>query len=198
MTLVEILVAAAILSLLLLAILGIYVMGSKVFYRTDVQSELVSALQVTSARLGRDLRQSVYASLSITPDGRALSCLLPADPEGTVEFDQEGEVEWQSYAIWYHDAATDRVFRRQLPLLPGARQRREPGPLEKYNPGGGARPLRDYLLEGQLVARSISGFRASVPAGTRRLQLSLVALKQAYGKDEPERMMLRTSVRPRN
>lgn len=185
------------LGVLMTAVIAVYLMGVRAWSRSDVQAELLADVEVLSNRLSRALEQSAYEGLSVGDEGRAVAILLPTDAEGGYQIDPEyGSSLWERYEIYYLDGETIR--RREVPLVPGATQRQNPGPIEQYNPGGGAAALESYLSGGAPVAHNVLDFQVQPLPATRLVRITARLEKWRYGKQDKEKMTLDTLIRMRN
>ncbi|MBI3924007.1 MAG: type II secretion system protein [Armatimonadetes bacterium] len=194
MTLLEVLIANAIFLLLLGAVFLIYAQGSSAWRKGAIQAELLQQLQVISLRVGSNLEQSIYSSLTVTPSGDAVSFLVSA---GSSSIDpQTGYPSWSSYEIFYHKG--QELLQRDVPLSPSARERTRPGPIEGYSPdAGGPQPLTAYLKGGRVVARRIKSFRVEHIPTTQLIRLTAMAEIEPLHQDRPEKSTLSTLVRLR-
>lgn len=124
--------------------------------RGATQSEVVQDVQAMLASVSAYLQSASLPSLTIGPGATSFAVLDNAPQSGPRSYDSSGRVIWERYDIVYHDAANKVLRSRYLPLTPTAPERGTPGPLEQYNPGGGAQPFASYLNNGQVLGRNLS------------------------------------------
>ncbi|MBI3926357.1 MAG: prepilin-type N-terminal cleavage/methylation domain-containing protein [Armatimonadetes bacterium] len=190
-TLAELIVAGFILGLLLFAVFAIYRMGASTMMKADAQTELLQQLQTITTKLSREAERSVYEGVSVTPDGRAVALLDATYSDGSFAVDSSGRLVWQRYVIYYWEPAASSLSRTTLPYLPP--DPRVADTLESYT----GNPLSDYTNGGQEVGRNVSACTFAIEGGAF-LRLGLEAQKKRYGREDPERLSLGTTVLLRN
>ena len=161
-------------------------MGLNAYHKSQTKNELHQQVQGVSLKLMRELEKSSVASVSINPipDGDTIGFLSAVDATGTFVVDNRGRPAWQKYVIYYFDLGDQKIFRTEVPLVPGASQRRVATPIEFYDPGGGAQSVVDYANGGRQVARDIIEFEINVqPAPVSLVQWTIVGAKKRYGLD---------------
>lgn len=196
LTLVELMVAATLLGLLTFAMFAIYRMGASAWAKGSVRSEMLADLQVATARLEKDLGRSTYSSFSVGAGGSAVSFLTPVDDTAPQTFESiTGAPLWRRYVLYWLDAASGELRRREVPLPAGAPEESAPGPIESFGTSG---PLALYLDQGRAVARDVTLFTCSVPGPNRPVRTQLTAQRQRYGTSRVETASLRSTVWLRN
>ena len=196
-TMVEMLVAAAILGVLITTVFAVYLMGTRASAKGDTQSELLESLRMATLRIGRELEVSAKAGISVNPAQDAIALLSPEDPNGAYLVEPSTpEVHWQKYVIYYRDGSDNTLRRREVVVVVGAPEWSEAGIIDGYDSGSGAQPLDSYTSGGQVVARNISQARFEVNDGLVRTFLQ--AQKRRYGRTDPETLELTSATYPRN
>lgn len=172
-TLLEALIACSTFLLMLGSLFAIYRLGATIWLRADTGAEILGQVQTLSAKIAREAERSLYDSLAIesSPTKRGCSLLSAHDSGGGFDFDPGTRMpRWQRAVLFYFDASTRTVYRREFPLT-GASVREN---LQLYSQGfvqEGATPrLLRRFTGGQPVANQISDFRLQKP--TRRVTLS--------------------------
>lgn len=189
LTLVEVLLALTIFSILLSAIFFIFRFGLSAWHKTTTKNELLQQSQILNVRLSRELQRSSLSSLSSNPVAGVVAFLSPLDSDGRFVLDTQGRPDWQEYVVYYLNKTEHVVYRRQVPLVAGAAERRVPTPIEDYNPGSGALALSAYANGGRPVARFVDEFEPTIfPAPISQLSWRLVLERQRYGSERPERL----------
>lgn len=187
----ELTVAGFILGLLLFAIFSIYRMGASTLMKVDAQTEMLQQLQTVLSKLSREAERSIYDGVSVSPDGSAVAILNATYGDGSFAVNASGGIIWQSYVIYYWDSASNAVARTTLPYLPP--DPTVPDKLESYT----GNPLNVYASGGQIMARGVTACTFAIEGDTF-LQADLEAQKKRYGREDPERLRLRTTVLLRN
>lgn len=146
----EVLLTVGLLTLLMMAVLLVYVTGTRAWLRGDAQAERLGQTQALTARLVRDLQVSLYAGLEVSPEG--VSCLSPHDQEGKVEPDQStGKLAGKRFILYWTNGS--QIRRRELtPSLP------KPIPLSLVEP---VLPLATYFQAGETITRLPTKLRFS-------------------------------------
>ena len=207
LTLVEVLIALTIFSILMVAIFGSFKMGLNAFHKTSTKNDLHRQAQGLSLRLIDELQRSSISSVSLDPPPPAPPaadklCFLSAlDPDGNFMLDPRGRPDWQNYVIYFRNSTDNKVYRKEVPLIPSASQKRVPTPIENYNPGSGAEPLSFYATGGQPVGRFITRFEVSVqPAPVSQVVWEIDVERARYGLDSstPEKLTGKGSAYLRN
>ncbi len=200
LTLLETMVGSAITLTLLTAIFFVFRMGASAMLKVSARNEMHQSLQTACNLLARDVEQSVYDSLSLSPDGRAVSFLSALDTNGVFQADSYGAPLWQQYVIYYQlPPPTAELFRLEVPLAPGSPEQTAPGPIESYGPN---QPLATYLSGGRVLAQNVFNARFTVDRAaplTRALVVGeLEGRKKRYGRTDEEVLQLRSSALMRN
>jgi len=172
MTLIELMISMGLFLLLIAALFAIFFLGGKAWRKTDDRYELLRNTQVVLAQIAREAERSSSFSVSMLP-GRAVSFLSPMNDAGNFVTDSFGDVSWERYLVFYHDAATQEVRLVDIPLLPASFERRTPQPIDRFVSLSGVQPLANYLVGGRILGRRITLFEPEMPPATRRLDLRL-------------------------
>ncbi len=191
----EVLIASFVLTILLGAIFLIFEIGSRAMLKTESRTDLLQSLQVGVGRWSRELEPSVYGSVTVAPDGKALSFLSASSDlyDGDYAVASNGSLVWQKYLVYYHLSADETLRRVEVPLAPGSPEANAAGPIETYGP---ALPLSNYLAGGRVVARFVYScdFVLAPPIVRCRLE----ARQPKPGGVEFETLSLESRVRLRN
>lgn len=173
-TLLEMVLAAAMLCVLMVTIVLVYVVGASAWRKGDTQAELLQDLQASGARLAQDLAASAYDGLTV--GATSLSCLTSLDKDGKV-FYQAGKplLRWARYRHWYLAAG---LLKRRDFEIPGGTT--TVIPLASYFGG----PLDQ---QGELIMRNVTVF-APLLVGVRTVKVTMTAEKMRYGHRDPERV----------
>lgn len=202
-TLAEALVGAVVAGMLFGAIFWVYRNAASAFMKGDTLTHLRHATLTGSQKLSRDLERSVYDSLSVSPDARAISFLTALDPNGEFQFDAiTQQARWQAYLIYYYEAAggaaPERSLKRRRVSVVGTPQETAPTPIESF---GAAQPLSSYLSGGDPVALELDFCEFLVelsPSGEPLIRARLRAEKKRYGSERLESFELETVTHLRN
>ncbi len=169
----------------------VFFAGAKAWRKTDQRSDILRSAQIVTSQVAREATRSSYNSLTITPDGRALSFLSALNDAGIFVLDNQGNTRWQKYLVFYFEPTSGEIRRREVPLLAGSPQERFPEPIERFSGPSGLQPLTHYLNGGRPLGREVSEFLAETPAGTEGLDLT-VTVRKRIGT-EPEMSLLLSS-----
>ena len=194
MTLVEMLVALTVLGFLMTSMSWLYLAGARATHQARTRSELMQDLQVTAVRIVDAIDKSAADGLTVESSGIALSVLVAEDDNGIMGTDDEGNIVWTRYRIYYWDG--DVIKEKEIPLAAGALEELAPGPIENYDAGGGTLALHDYLTDGRPIARNVTRFRVEKVGNL--IQVEATAEKTRYGRSEPETYSISMAVAPRN
>lgn len=197
MSLIDLAVAMGLFMVLLGALFGIFFMGGRAWRKTDDRYELLRNTQDVIARITREAERTSPYSLSLL-SGRAVSFLSPMNGSGNFATDTLGDVRWERYLVFYHEAAAQEVRIVDVPLLPSSFEHGTPQPIERFVSLTGARPLDNYLVGGHVLGRRITLFEPEVPAGTRRLKLRLRTLQPSSTQNGDLTLELTTDALMRN
>ena len=159
------------------------------------QAEAVQDVQSMLAVLTAYLQSASLPSLTIGPGNTSFAVLDNAPQNGPRSYDASGRVVWERYDIVYYDAPAKVLRARYLPLTSTASERQTPGPLDQYDPGGGAQPLASYLNSGQVIGRNLLSCQFSRQGG--RVALTLHCEKKGP-RNGVEKVETTTSVMLRN
>lgn len=196
-TLAEVLVAAAVASLLLSAIFFIYRTSASAWMKGDTVTQLRNQTMIASGKLNRDLERSLYSSLSISPDGKAIAFLSATDATGNFQYDVANErARWQNYLVYYLDVDSKLKLRR-VPVV-GTPQETTPSVIDSFGPN---QPVSNYTSGGEQIAEEISECQFSselLANGNHLVRLRLRASQQRYGSEQPESFELESVTYLRN
>lgn len=199
LTLVEILIVFTLFGVLLTAIFGIFNMGMQAWHKASTKNEMLHQVQLVSFRMSKELELSALESLSINKTTGIVCFLSPLDSNGVFVVDHRGRPEFQEYVLYYRRAANDTVFRRTVPLISGAPQRRVPLPIETYDDGTGLKGLSTYATGGQQIAKFIKKFEPGIlPEPVSQLTWELRAERKRYGTNRPESVTSNSAAYLRN
>lgn len=193
-TVLEMVIGMGILSLMMAAIMFIYVTGAGAWAKGDAQAELLDLLQTASLKLSNELQRSCYDSLTV--ESGSLSCLSAEDPDtGRLKVDAgTGQLTWQRYLIFYRDEGRNALACRTLTLPGGAAQRETPAPLVKFDP---AAPTNDkYCKGGQVLARRIADVSFQQTGSV--IRFTLAAEMKRPRREDPERITQQVTVKVRH
>ncbi len=165
----EMVFGMGLLSLLMAAILFIYITGAGAWAKADAQAELLDVLQTTSLKLSNELQRSCYDSLTV--ESGSLSCLSAEDPDtGRLKVDPAtGQLRWQRYLVFYRDPGRNALMRRVVPFSGGLL----PAPLGPTS-----------LTGGEVLARTIHSITFEQVGSLVRFRL--VAERKRPRREDPE------------
>ena len=191
-TLIEVLLAGALLSLLMLMHLNIFQSGMSSWLKVEAQGSMLQQIQVAGARWSRECLQSSGTSLEVGPESMALlSPVGKTMPAGSDPL--SGMVIWRRSEVFYRDAAS-REFRLRNLEWPTASSTGQF--IDKIDFGSGLKPLSFYCNGGSVLARDIDAAEYSRQANC--WQLLLRASQKRYGREDREQVELRFLAIPRN
>lgn len=218
-TLLEILIATAIIGLLLSVITTVLIRGTEIYNRTktrgDIQGNAVAALGLLSRELMETDIRSVYRTSNSTYPA-IISFLSAVELNGTaVHYDiDNGKMEWQKYIIYYLTADAKSDIEGKVLI------RREYDPTSSPPPSGytynyfNTRTLlyTDLLAQcstdpatagNRVMAREIKSLVIDMPysssySSKRYVTLTLKIQKVGDDRDKPEEVEYTTSVYFRN
>lgn len=168
-TLLEVMVAAAIMGLLITTVFALFKMGISAWFKADGLTDLVQQGQAVGARWVRDVEVTANQAVSVSPGGDAISLPSARDATGNFVLDPStSELVWQKYILYYFDPVAGEVRRAEVPI---AAPTRSVVPLETYS----GQPLSNFMTGGTVLARQVSTFTAA--AGGRMAYLTVVAQK---------------------
>ena len=151
-SLLEIAIAAVILSGLLTLVFLIFRSGILSLRKVENQSTLVRELQLLSLKVSEEVRHSNYFSMGTSTDGTMLSFLSAVDSSDTFHLDAYGRPEWQKFIVYYHDDSAQTVMR--LTEAYATATPTDARTLEEYSGG----PLTDFVGQNnpQPVSHNVS------------------------------------------
>ena len=180
-------------------------MGLSAWHKANTKNELLQEAQVLNFKLARDVELSAIQSVSGFPAppppdaAHAVAFLSPRDANGKVVVDSYGHPEFQKYIVYYHDNSEKTVYRKEVPLVPGASERGLPAPIDTYNNGGGAMPLASYRTGGRPIARFVDEFNVEIrPEPANQLWWEVVVERKRFGSQRPESITTNSAAYLRN
>ena len=199
LSLLEVIVAGSIISVILAAIFGTFKVGLTASFKGMGQNEVLSQLQLGVGTLHREVGQTNIHSSSIGPDQGSLAFLTHYDPLGKPSIGADGQPAWRAFRVFYLDSLDSTLKARRVELTASSPLAQFPAAIEAFNPGSGTRPLADYLDSGQPQARLIESFRVLPdPLYGEYLDFEFVGLKPKEGVRSKSRAKLNARVYPRN
>lgn len=187
--LLELVVSAALLTLLIGLQLLLIGKGSSTWHKVDTQAQLQQSLQAVLARVVREAQGSTWAGVSVAPN--ILSLVSAHHNEEPMALGSGGYLLWKRFCVFYLEAGEIRLALHAWPA-PGE----VPRPIEQFDFGDGLRPLTFYAREGQRLASDVTRFEVSREQGMLLVQLS--ATRRRYGSQRPEVASFRQEVFLRN
>lgn len=192
-TLIDILVASFVLGLLTTMLFALFRTGIVGLKKVENQSELLRELQLLSLKISRELQESSFRSLSVSPDGHTVAFLSADDANDNFQMDEFGRPLWQKFILYHFDATESVVRRTEVPYLspePGS-----PQTLEVYT----GDELIDHVNSGTpvLVAKHVEEcqWRAEPPS---LLEFGFRVEKRRYQGTDNELKRLTSQVQLRN
>jgi prepilin-type N-terminal cleavage/methylation domain-containing protein len=182
-SLIEVVVAMGILTLLLAIAFNAFVTGANAWQKGDAQTELLQNCQLTTTRLSHEAERTIYGSVTVAANGQAVS-MASAVYASTGQFAVDpasSNLQWQNYLIFYYDASLYAVCEQTVPISPPTFT---PVPIEQYNAGNGPQPLSSYLNNGTPIAHDVTQF--NVHQAQTLLTVNVTAQKGRYGSQAPE------------
>lgn len=205
-TVIELLVAAGVLSLLGLLTVALFRTGASGWKKLEAQSGLLADYEVLSSKLTREVQRSVAGSVSIGayPDGTTLSFLSAVDDTGTFVIDTSDDPGfshdykpvWQKYLIFNYDSNKREVTLNEVLLNAGSPQAKAPAPIETYDAGTGPKPLSSYRSGGRLLMKDVDACTFSL--NNNILTLEVQGSRKRYGRIDPEKLQMKASANFRN
>ena len=193
-TLVELSVAATIISLMLLLILQILVSSSSALQKTETQSGLVLQFQNLGGLFTRDAMSSHAQGIELGADfGSFISPrtqVSPPSSSGVFSY-----LEWKSHRLYYLDPAQKVVYYRILDMTP-ATISNPPNILSLSDVGSGVRAVPFYRNGGKKMASDVELLQFQQIGNL--IHLDLEGQKSRYGSNQAEKVHLRFSARIRN
>lgn len=198
-TVVELLVAATVLSLLSLLTLALFKTGASGWRKLEAQSGLLADYEVLAGKLTKEIQRSVGVSASTGsfPDGDTVAFLSAVDDTGTFTLDTSGSYEpvWQKYLIFNYDKTKRQVTLAEVKLLPGSPEALAPEPIETYD--AGLLSLAAYrATEGRLLMKDVDSCTFSLANSI--LTMEITGSRKRYGREDPETLHMKASAAFRN
>lgn len=193
LTLAETLVGAFVFGLLLAALFGVFRLGATAWQQGSTRTHLLQSCQVVTGRFGRDAERSTVASVSLGPGGNGVAFLSPIDANGVFQYDETTvEPRWQHYVVYYYDAATKGIYRREVSVV-GSAQETTAAPIETFSGG----PINSFFNGGHKLASDVTAC-TFVLTPDNQLGLTCTATKDRYGASTPEQVTITTMAHLRN
>jgi prepilin-type N-terminal cleavage/methylation domain-containing protein len=117
-SLVEVIVAIAILGILTTTLFAMFKTGVTALRKVENQSELIRELQLLSLKITQEASESTYTSLSVSPDGHIVSFLSAVDSDGNFQANEFGRPVWQKFILYYYDTADSTIKRTVVDFTP--------------------------------------------------------------------------------
>ncbi len=190
---VELLVASGMFLMLTAVLFAVFRVGASSWLKGDAQSEIISKLQVVTSKLELELTRAGSASLSISPDGRALAFLTANDADGRFHYDPlDKSALWQRYLLFHYSTASGNLLLDEVSVL-GTAQETTPVPIEMFE----GRAMDSYFTAGRIVERQISGCEFEL-LSPELVRVTLSAQKTRYGRKDRETFETETVLQLRN
>lgn len=185
-------VSLTLIGLIFGAIIAIYTVGSKAWRKGNIRGELLQELQVITNKLSKDVERTDLASLTITPDQEALSCLKLYDKDGNFLLDALGRPIWSSWVVYFKDGTELRY--REVEWTASEASRAAPAPIESFSP---PLTLADYRTGGKAYTTHLEEFELQLIPDTNLLSVK-VSLEKTVGEKLRENLTSEFTVRMRN
>lgn len=193
MTIIEMMVALALLGMLIGIVLLVYMTGASAWRKGDTRSELLQDALVASSNLAQDVEQSTYGGLEATPTGDAVAVLSLRDSQGSFQLSDDGTALWQRWVVYY--VRGGQILKTEVPWVAPPEDRTTPMPLSAYNP---PLTLADYLNGGRVIARNVYDADFAMVPGTAAVSLHIELRKKRYGRQDPEAITFDSVLTTRN
>jgi prepilin-type N-terminal cleavage/methylation domain-containing protein len=123
-TLIELTIYSALLSMLLLAIYGVFVASMRYFRVSQTASDLQSSAQKCVLKVVADLSESTLSSMKITASGGTeppgIIFLSARNGDDRFTTSANGDILWQKWVCYYYDKASGTIFRNTQAFSPTA------------------------------------------------------------------------------
>ncbi|MBS2033973.1 hypothetical protein JST97_03245 [bacterium] len=191
-TLIEVLLAGGLLSLLLLINLQVFQSGMSGWQKVETQGSLLQQIQVAGGRWTQSCTQASGSNLDV--DAEAMGLLSPTTSSQAATIDpSSSQLIWRSTRVFYRDATSQEFRQRNLDWP-------TPSPsgvgIDQIDFGSGKHPLGFYKNGGHVLARSVQ-FAEFTRQGAC-WQLRLRATQKRYGREQLEQVEVRFLAIPRN
>lgn len=221
-SLLELLIAMSLLSVLFGMTFTIFRMGAGAWLTNDTKAELLGRIQALSARIGRLAENSSWTSLSITDSDLAHGCafLVAADDDGRFQYDPYyGQPDWTRAQVFYFVSGTETVHSISYPLVGTSRRERfldysarfmTPAVDPTFNPSP-ENALKDKFTGGQPIAQQIKDLRFekverditlssgdTVSRNYQQLAIEITVEKDSFGANKPIELKSRAVYLMRN
>lgn len=181
MTIIEMMVALALLGMLIGMVVMIYMTGASAWRKGDTRSELLQDALVTSSSLASEIEQSTYGGLEAAPSGEGVAVLSLRDGQGNFELSDTGAPIWQRWVVYYFKSG--EIRQTEVPWVAPPEDRVTPMPLSAYNP---PLSITDYLNGGRVIARNVYDAEFTLVPGTASVSFHIELSKRRYGRPDPE------------
>lgn len=188
-TIAELLVAASLLGLLLIAIFAVYRSGANAWAMGDAKTELLQQVQLGVSRMAREAERSVYGGVTIAGDEAAVS-FISAEEDGSFETETDTtRMLWKKYVVFYHDPQTQTLMSREVELA---------GPIVDAQPiESTLGAIDNYRHGGKIVSRHVDSLQVAFEPPAL-LTFELGVKKDRYGRRDAETRVLARTARVRN
>lgn len=191
-TLLEVMLAAGLLSLLLLMHLAIFQSGMSGWQKVEAQGSLLQQLQVSGARWVQSCTQASGSCVDL--DTEAMALLSPlTDSQSATTDPVSGQIVWRATRLFYRDSATQEFRQRTLKW---STPRQNPLTIEEVDFGSGLQSMGFYRSGGHVLGRNVQLAQFSRQGSC--WQLLLRAAQKRYGREQLERVEVRFLAIPRN
>ena len=191
-TLLEVMLAAGLLSLLLLMHLAIFQSGMSGWQKVEAQGSLLQQLQVSGARWVQSCTQASGSCVDL--DTEAMALLSPiTDSQAATTDSGSGQIVWRATRLFYRDTATQEFRQRTLKWNPPSQ---DPLTIEEVDFGSGIHSISFYRNGGHVLGRNVQ--TAQFTRQGSCWQLLLRAVQKRYGREQLERVEVRFLAIPRN
>ena len=189
-SLVELMISTGLLFLLIILIGALHITSHKAYAKTGASQELTGEGNLFTRLLSSELQRSAFLSVSVEPDGKALSFLSAKQSDGSVAYNASGTQIWDHWVIFYLEG--EELRRREFPWVDGPTVRETPVTIEAAT----GIPLAAYLTgEGKTLSRQVESFRVEALPGTQLVQYQLELQSRL---DSEHLLRLQGKIRPRN
>ena len=193
LTVIELLVASGMFLMLTAVLFAVFRVGANSWLKGDAQSEIISKLQVVTEKLELEVTRASSASLSISPDAKALAFLTANDTDGRFHYDPvEKSALWQRYLVFHYSESSQNLLMDEVGVV-GTAQEKTPIPIEDFE----GRNMSDYFGSGKIVERELSGCEFEM-LSQQLVRVTLSARKKRYGRTDEETFQTETVLQLRN
>lgn len=118
-TLIELMVATSVFGLLMTALFWSFRYGMDAWRKVEVRADLLGGIQLVTLRMSEEGNRSLPLGTSISPSGSAVAIISPRRDDGKLAYDSpSNSVQWQRYALFWHDETKQQILSGDVPLSP--------------------------------------------------------------------------------